>query len=240
MKESMYLLFDQYLNNELDTVAKDQFETRVTQDADFATAFNLYQETQAYLQTTNSPDTLAFKANLRAIAQQHSPTVSKKAPRIITLRPWLAMAASVVFAVGIWFLMQHENPNYTDYDQHEMASFTERGGSNILFKNAEKAFNTKDYKKAEGIFRQILSSQKTPEIHFYYAITLIENNQYTDAENELKFLQKGSSIYKDKATWYLALSQLKQNHLEDCKNYLLQIKDDQEDYTKAQELLEKL
>ena len=40
--------------------------------------------------------------------------------------------------------------------------------------------------------------------------------------------------------WYLALSKLKQDNLEACKNVLKNISEDAEDYKQAQKLLNKL
>jgi hypothetical protein len=60
------------------------------------------------------------------------------------------------------------------------------------------------------------------------------------AEMLLNEIQHGTSIYKNKAIWYSALSELKQKNLEECKSLLRQIPEDSEDYDKAQELLKEL
>ena len=81
---------------------------------------------------------------------------------------------------------------------------------------------------------------KNPELHYFYAIALIETNDYAKAETLLKEIKSGTSVYKEKATWYLALSNLKQKKLEECKIYLKQIPTDAEDYDNAQKLLKRL
>jgi hypothetical protein len=53
-------------------------------------------------------------------------------------------------------------------------------------------------------------------------------------------LRGGNSVYKDKATWYLALSYLKQDKKAACKSTLKEIPVDAEDYDKAQKLLNNL
>lgn len=238
MKESMYQQFDQYLHHELTQVELNEFGAQLKNDVEFASAFALYKETHQFLETSLNPKTLAFEENLKQIAKTHRPAPPKS--KVIPLRTWLSMAASLVIVAGLWFVMRNEVPSYTDYNQHELASFVERSDNTILLKTAQKEFNNKNYKLAEDAFRKILASKKSPEIQFFFAICLIENNRYAEAEQELEILQKGNSIYKDKALLYMALSQLKQNKTEACKNYLLQIKEDQEDYTKAQELLRAL
>ena len=56
----------------------------------------------------------------------------------------------------------------------------------------------------------------------------------------LKDLSNGSSAYKQKAIWYLALSKLKQNDDAVCLDILRTISEDSEDYKRAQKLINKL
>ena len=136
--------------------------------------------------------------------------------------------------------MQKNNPNYQDYNQHEEATFTERGDVIKSLKLAQEAFNAKDYQKANSLFELILKDYKRPEIDYFYGISLLETNTYDKAESLFLKLKMGNSIYKNKATWYLALVQLKQNKYEACKVLLKEISSDDEDYTKAQKLLNEL
>ena len=105
---------------------------------------------------------------------------------------------------------------------------------------AQNAFNEKNYKVAIENFEIVLKDYDKPEVRFFYAISLLEENRYAEAETNFTTIQKGTSIYRDKATWYLALSKLKQNQYDECKNYIKQIPEDAEDYAKAQKLLSKL
>ena len=135
--------------------------------------------------------------------------------------------------------MMPGNPEYGDFNQHENAYFMERGTSDINLNEAQKAFNVKDYKKAVASFEKV-QDMTSPELEYFYAIALIETNHYTKAETLLSNIKSGTSVYKDKATWYLALSDLKQKKFDECKVYLNQIPTDAEDYPKAQKLLKDL
>ena len=53
-------------------------------------------------------------------------------------------------------------------------------------------------------------------------------------------LKSGNSIYKNKAIWNLALSKLKQKDYKSCKEILLTIPADYENYDQVQELLQEL
>ena len=140
----------------------------------------------------------------------------------------------------LFFHFQNNSPVYSDYNQHEKAAFVERGEYNKILLLAQKAFNNKQYQKAIPLFETVLKSYKKPEVIYFYAICLLETDNFTKAEDILLSLKDGTSIYNYRATWYLALMRLKQNNKESCKNFLKQIPPDAEDYTKAQELLELL
>jgi hypothetical protein len=131
------------------------------------------------------------------------------------------------------------NPEYGDFNQHENAYFMERSTGDENLKQAQNAFNAKDYKKTVASFEKV-SDLTNPELQYFYAIALIETDNYAKAESLLNNIKSGSSVYKDKAIWYLALSNLKQKKFNACKSYLNQISPDAEDYTQAQNLLKDL
>jgi hypothetical protein len=140
--------------------------------------------------------------------------------------------------MGMWFMMQND-ANYSDYNQHDTALFMERSVGDQNLKAAQEAFNAKDYKKAVVAFDKI-TDFRDPELQLFYAISLIETNNYPEAQLFLDQLRNGNSVYKHKATWYLALSYLKQDKKEACKSTLKEIPADAEDFEKAQELLNDL
>jgi uncharacterized membrane protein YhiD involved in acid resistance len=156
------------------------------------------------------------------------------------MKPWqYAIAASVAILVGL-FVFQNINPTFEEYNNPENAYFTERSEVNVNLKLAQDAFNSKNYKTAILHFEAILKEKKSPEIQYFYGVSLLEDNQFQKAEANLSELKSGTSIYKDKATWYLALSKLKQKEYKSCKEILLTIPDDFEDYDQVQELLNEL
>ena len=69
---------------------------------------------------------------------------------------------------------------------------------------------------------------------------MLEVNKFTESEAIFNNLKSGTSIYKDKSTWYLALSNLKQKKYEETKEFLKQIPEDAEDYAKSEKLLDEL
>jgi hypothetical protein len=239
MNEERYILFGQYLENELSTEEKVNFEKQLSEDTELASAFETFKELHLHLENKfgNSTELNAFKKNLKSISKEHFKT---KKSKVVAFKPWqYAIAASAAILVGL-FVFQNINPSFEDYDNPEMATFTERGDVNENLKLAQDAFNAKNYKAAIPHFDAVLNSTKSPEIQYFYAVSLLEDNQFQKAETNLSELKSGTSIYKNKATWYLALSKLKQKDYKSCKEILQTIPDDFEDYDQVQELLNEL
>lgn len=238
MSEELYIGFESYLNNEMTAEEKLNFQKRLQDDLQFKESFDLYQQTTQFLDTKFSAETIDFQQNLKSISSAYFN--DNKKSKIITFKPWqYAVAASVVLLLGTWFFMQNNNPEYGDYSQHEAAYFTERSAEDSNLKMAQDLFNAKDYKNAVSVFEKI-DDLKKPELQYFYAIALIETNDFSKAEVFLNRIKDGNSIYKDKAIWYLALSNLKQNKIPECKLLLKQIPEDAEDFAKAQQLLKDL
>jgi tetratricopeptide (TPR) repeat protein len=240
MNEEMYLLFENFLDGQLSNEERLDFEEKLKKDLEFQNDFEMYKETSAYLKNKFDSDTIAFKQSLKSISKNHDLDAQKKEIKIFPTYTWYYVAASIVVLLGFWFFMQNGNPQYSDYSTHETAAFVERAEANPDIKMAEVAFNSKNYKEACVYLEKILKNNPSPEFQYFYAISLLEQNQFLKAETQLDTLKRSNTIYKEKAIWYLALSKLKQEKWDECKSYLNQIPETSEDYEKAQELLEKL
>jgi tetratricopeptide (TPR) repeat protein len=239
MNEEHYIIFEQYLSNELSAEEKINFEKQLAEDTELASAFEIFKELNLHLENKfgNEMELKAFKKNLKSVSKEH---FKAKKSKVVAFKPWqYTIAASVAVLVGL-FVFQNINPSFDDYNNPEMATFIERGDVNENLKLAQDAFNTKNYKTAIPYFEGVLKVNKTPEIQYFYAISLLEDNQFQKAESNLSELKSGTSIYKTKAAWYLALSKLKQKDYKSCKEILLTIPDDFEDYDQVQELLNEL
>jgi len=239
MNEERYILFDQYLQDELTPDAKNDFEKQLLQDSEFASEFETFKNVQFQLANKFEfeQEREAFKENLTNISNQHF----NKKTKVIGLKPWyLAVAASVAVLFGLFFFNYNQNPVYADYNDPEQANFAERGTVNEALKQAEEAYNAKRYNKAIPFFETVLQKQKTAEIQFFYGVSLLEESHYLKAEAVFNELKTGTSVYKEKAIWYLALSKLKQKDYDGCKQILQTISEDYEDYDQVQELLNQL
>ena len=239
MSEEKYIVFDQYLQGKLSGEALLDFENQLSENPELASELETFKEVQMQLETKFgfAADRKAFETNLKNISVAHFKEGKSK---VISLKPLAYLvAASVMFLLGL-FLFNPSKPSFEEYNQYENAYLTERGDEIKDLKQAETAFNTKDYKTAIPLFESILKTNKTVEIQYFYGISLLENNQIDKAEAVFNEIKSGNSVYKNKAIYGLALAKLKQEDYEGCQEILLTIPSDYEDYDKVQELLGKL
>lgn len=239
MNEERYILFDQYLQGEMTVEEKDNFEKQLSEDHELSSEFETFKEVQLRLKTKFEfeDEREAFKANLTEISDKHFNT---NKPKVVLMRPWYyAAAASVIILFGLFFF-DYNNPSFADYDNPETASFVERGDTNQALIGAQTAFNDGKYAAAIPLFEEILKENKTPEIQYFYGVALLEESKYPKAESVFNELKSGTSAYKDKATWSLALSKLKQKKYRECKEILETISQDYENYDDVEKLLDEL
>jgi TolA-binding protein len=233
MQEELYQSFENYINNELTLEEKIELETKFENDTDLKAKFDLYQETSNHLAHKFSVETKSFKENLKNIAKENS---SKKKSKIVAFKPWYFMvAASIALFFGLLYMNQ-PIAKYDDYNQHENMNMVERGDVIKSLKLAQDAFNSKDYKESIKHFEVVLKDYPRPEIKYFYAIALLEDNRFVDSETILTELSNGKTAFKNTATWYLALSKLKQQKPEECKKILKTIPIDYEDYDQVLKL----
>ncbi|MCK4561494.1 MAG: hypothetical protein KAT78_01180 [Flavobacteriaceae bacterium] len=242
MDNQNYILFEDYLNGTLAQNEKTSFEERLKKDTLFNNEFNTYKELSSFLKNKfeNEEASISFKANLKNISNKHFEK-QKPSKKIIQFKPWqYAIAASFLLFFGIQYF-NSTTPNYNNFTSYDTISLIVRGSQNELLSNAEKAFNENDFAKSEIYFTQLLETNiDNNELKLYKAFSQIELNKFKDADTTLSILSKGNSVYKNKATWYLALSKLKQKDYKACLAILKTIDTEADDYKNAKKLLKKL
>ncbi|PKB16374.1 hypothetical protein [Flavobacterium sp. 5] len=240
MKEEHFLAFDEYLRGEMSDDDKLIFENQLRADAEFASAFDAFKELNFHLTNKfgNAPELKAFKENLEGISKTH---FNKPKEKVVVFKPWYyGVAASVAVLIGLFFLNQKADPTFEEYNHPETAFFTERGEMNDTLKLAQDAFNAKQYKVAIPFFESILKTDNSVEIQYFYGMSLLEEDRFVESDAIFIALKSGNSIYKDKATWRLALSMLKRKKDKESKKLLMAISHDFEDYDEVESLLKAL
>ncbi len=245
MQDQDYILYENYLSGDMSKKDIVSFEDRLKTDSEFNQSFQLYKETSSFLKHTfeNEDERTKFKENLQKISRSHfSKTLDNQVKKTKTFNLYkYAIAACVVLLFGFFMFNQFSTPTYSDYSNYGTISLTVRGENDALLQTAESAFNNKDFAKADKAFKSlIVLDENNTELKLYRAIANIELDNFETADTLLDSLQKGNSVYKYKATWYLALSKLKQHETEECTAILKTIPEDTEEYEAAQKLIKKL
>lgn len=219
---------------------KSEFENKLQTDDNFREQFQIYKETTQFLELKFSKDAVDFKQNLKVIGSNHFGKPITKKSKVISLQSkWFAVAAMLIVFMGVWYFNQSGNPTFSDYNNYNEAHFIERSDTNQNLVDAQTFFNAKEYKKASQSFAKI-EDLTNPELQLYYAISLIESDDYEKASVLLTNISQGNSVYKEEAIWYMALSSLKQKDYKTCKKQLELISQDSEKYNQAQKLLKEL
>ncbi|RNL84682.1 tetratricopeptide repeat protein [Sinomicrobium pectinilyticum] len=244
MEEQDYILFEDYVSGTLSEEEKQKLEERLQYDDELKESFTVYKEASVYLDRTfgKTEDTEAFRDKISAISKEYFRKDTEPSKGIRKLRPWqIAVAASILVILGIFFFRRTGMPVYEDYADYPQLSLTVRGGENTLLKQAETAFNEGDYGKASVLFEDILKADRTnAEISFYYAVSLVELGRYEEADTGFSALMASRSVFRTEAIWYGALSKLRQKDYKASAGLLEQIPEGDDRYAQAQKLLKKL
>jgi hypothetical protein len=240
MQEELYIAFENYLLNEMTDEEKTDFENQLQNDKNFSEQFHLYEENTRFLEVKFSKQTADFKENLKTISANHFGYPKTKKVKVFSLQSkWFAVAAMLVVFIGFLYFNQSGNPTFSEYKTYNEAHFVERSDNNQNLIDAQTFFNAKEYEQATKSFAKI-ENLNNPELQLYYAISLIEIDNYAKAKLLLIDINQGNSVYKEDALWYLALSSLKQKNYKECKKRLEQISEDSEKYNLVQKLLNDL
>ena len=194
--------------------------------------FKTYQLADGFLQNEQriNAGEAALRNTIREIITQQKDLQPQPVKLFTIKKGWLYTAVAAAACIAILVLLKPVIfPNDIDaqklYSQN--ASFetfsANRGNTSTdsLLRISEDQFNKKQYPEAIAAFTQYLKSNTNePKYQLARAFALIETGKYVEAEIDLLNIQNGTSAYTSMATWYRALSLLKQQKIADCKKIL--------------------
>jgi len=246
MKEDHYITFDNYLNNELSGAELASFEEQLNSDADFKQEFEIYKAIESSLSSKfeNEEEEKALRNTLSKLGSTHikQENSTKKKGKVISFLNYkkLMVAASIALLIG-FFLFNNGEPVYSDFSNHQALELVVRSDNNEAVVKAQEAFNSKNYKAALKQLTILSETTKNDaEIELYKGICFLELDNYVEADVIFDEISSGKSVFANTASWYKALSMLKQQQFEACKYVLQRIPESADEYNKAQKLLKKL
>ena len=247
MNERDFTLLNDYFNGLLAPDDAQAVEARAVTDAEFGEEFALRQQMEAY--PRRAAQRKSFTDTLTAVEMDFFHEKAGKAPDIqptmtakVNRMRWLAAAAALVLlAVAVWFISSPEPAEYNQYAQHVPLSLTLRGAADQAASEAEDAFNEKNYPAAFAALDRLLAEQPDNlTAQLYKGICLIELDRTADARAILVPIANDTSALRIEATWYVALSYLKEKNTAACQNELSKIPPSDVRFEQAQALLKKL
>ncbi len=193
-----------------------------------------------------------FDAELRSrwdaqLKEQHKDMVEQgKRTRVVKLSmAWRAVAvaasiAAISFAV---YLLYPSSPSAQSFAQNQLESTeiihpgTIKGQITTETKRALaiEAFNQQNYSVAVREFNNIANPSQ--EDQFYHGLALLLDRDYMAAGRKLKPLLAEDSPFREEARWYLALSLVFQEKMEEAKIQLSSMTEQEWKFDQAQALL---
>lgn len=240
-------MINRYLDGEMNAEELKDFETAIQQDIDLQNEVELLKEVNSTLKIKLHPgeNETVLRNSLQKINAEFFTNTLEQA-KVIPLRRrrWMTAVAAVfvlAFILTVWQRWKKEDL-YKQYASIQMPAIAERGATtDSLLKSAVENFNNKKFAEAIPAFEAFLKdSAENSFVQYYYAIALLQNGNMEKARVQLKALYNGSSIFKNDAAFYMALSYLKEKNKAACKDWLNKVPADNATWFKAQELLKKL
>lgn len=187
-------------------------------------------------------------ATKHGVAKGNSPE-AKSIP-LTKRRPWLFLAASfLVLALATTFVLTQNNTTssselaatYIEQDFFNNQSTT-KGEEDVqqLSLDAANAYNNKDFATAISLYTQL--DQNIVEHSFFLGVSYLYNNAYPKAVSTLEHTQQidTEKMYSQETQWFLALAYIQNKQLDKAKQLLQNIRVEDWNYSKAQDLLNTL
>ncbi len=227
---------ERYLNGQMDLVERAAFEDRISEDN------RLREEVELQRQLISTVEAAAFKATTRLPTQDHAIPVTNT-----IMRYWrYAAAAVLILGLGLtgWWVYRsqpvsrqdlftsyfHKDPGLPIVMSSDTVTYTFNRGM-ILYKE-------ENYDGAIRVWEKMISQKGTTDtLEYYIGVAWINSNKLAEAQPYLeRTAGNANSIFREKATWYLALLRLKQKDYNNARILLQQLPDKKT----AIELLDKI
>ena len=244
MENNDIQLFTDYIERNLSNAELESFENRLNADTGFSDAFEEFKDIYEVIENQFSSERADVLENIKKadakFKYENPQEINKK--KTIQFKPWqMGIAATILLAIGLFVFNSLGKPSYSEYAQPGEIVLTVRSDVDSISKQAETTFNSRNYQQAISYFDELLEkSPENAEIMFYKAIALVETDKFDKADDLLRSLSEGKSVYAYKAVYWQALSKVKQKNYADAKKILQTIPANEPEYKMAKKLLSQL
>lgn len=249
MSEINYEIISQYVAGELNGAALEAFEKQMQENAELAAEVTIYRaiESDQLLITTYKEE----KAKLSESLQQlNTSYFKKKQSKVIQIKYWWYAATAVAAAVIIVLILRpfagedfNNEKLFAYYTKDiEPLSAGERGTDNdTALLRIVNLFNKRDYEHSLPLLKNALArdSSKT-DLLIATGFCFLQINQPDSAIKIFNHIINGNTVYTNQATWYKALTLLKENKIDSCYKVLESLPADADNREEASELMKKI
>ena len=133
------------------------------------------------------------------------------------------MAAMVLVIIGLSIYLNFFNTSL--YDKYfetypNVYQPVVRSTSQSMTDKAFMYYENKKYKEAQQSFELLLKSNPNPNIRFYYALSLLNDDKTEKASTEFENLLDTNFEFQPEVYWYYALAEIKLKNLDQAKTIL--------------------
>lgn len=207
--EDVFLLVVRYLQNEMSEEERKIFEQKLNNSAELRNELTLHQNMKKAITLSKSENIQKVNDIRTSLQNAAAKYEAEQQEKKILIPNWvryaMSAAASVLFFVGIWWLLQ-TTPQNADYARFHPTLDLQEGtlGTNtdVSIPEIKKLYKEKKYEeviqKLQGSKPADLSAEMTQALAFAY----IEKKEYTKAEKALQEWQQKLGKDGAVAEWY--------------------------------------
>jgi tetratricopeptide (TPR) repeat protein len=219
-----------YLDGELNPAESIEFEEQLKSDTDLKVKLELVKNIEGSLKDKKVNE---FRNTLKVVHRSYVNN-NEDSGKIISLfrnKALLKIAASIVVLVSVTlsiykysFAPSLSQQLFSEYYSPYQMDIPTRSDGNVVntLQLAFQSYENKDFNKAVNYFNQVLVSDNTMLIaYFYKGVASIEIDDYNSALKSFqKVIDNPSNPYFVQAKWYTSLVWLKLNKPENAKQHL--------------------
>ncbi|MDE5419910.1 hypothetical protein L3049_18120 [Labilibaculum sp. DW002] len=218
MDEMNFDRIEDFLDGDLNQEQLKEFEQNLLDDSDLQMELDLHQEIDEAIMET---DIMDLRSKLEAI---ETPTNPSKKRKLKFLTKWNIAAASLALLIGLGSLMYifNDKSSYSNdqifsnyYKPYNVVVNTRSADATVdnILMSAVNSYESKDYRTALTLFKQILDKDSTNiTSNFYSGISNIEINEYSKAnKNFTRVIKHKNNLFIEQSEWYLGFCYLMTN-----------------------------
>jgi hypothetical protein len=227
ISQEMFEQIESYLLERMDTAQRQAFVQAMANDAQLRNEVALQRKLMA------SVEAGSFLAEQPA-ADAVTPPATPARVRRLNRQWWYAAAAVLIIAIGTtWWLRKSEINSqdlYTQYFHADPGLPVAMSSTDAYsFYDGMVSYKEGKYKEAAAMWTKLGNKKGfTDTLQYFIGVAHLNNNALPEANQYLlPVANNNTSVWKDKATWYLALSYLKADNRTEAVHWLTQLPNDE-------------